>query len=279
MITSKTRLLGVIGHPIEHSLSPRMHNAGFSVSGLDYAYVALDVSPGRLPEAVAGLASLGFKGFNVTMPHKETIIPLLDEVDETVRISGAANTVDIRGGVLKGTNTDGAGFIQACSEAGVSLDGKKVLLLGAGGAGAAVAGAMLGEGVRELVIANRTVSRAGDLKTKLEKISTGAEIHARALENLEEAIEWADVIVNATYLGMKEEDQLPAPVEGLGPGKTVCDVVYRKGNDTKLLRRARDAGARVVTGGRMLLHQGVEAQRIWTGKEPNVKAMSDAISG
>lgn len=279
MITSKTRLLGVIGHPIEHSLSPKMQNAGFAASGLDYAYVALDVSPDRLPEAVAGLASLGFKGFNVTMPHKEKIIPLLDEVDETARISGAVNTVDIRDGVLKGTNTDGAGFTQACYEAGVSLDGKKTLLLGSGGAGAAVAGAMLGEGVRELVIANRTASRAGDLKTKLEKTATGAKIQARALENLEETVEWADVIVNATYLGMKEEDQLPLPVEGLGPGKTVCDIVYRRGKDTKLSRRARDAGAGVVTGGRMLLHQGVEAQRIWTGEEPNVRAMSDAISG
>lgn len=279
MITSKTRLLGVIGHPIEHSLSPQMHNAGLAANGLDYAYVALDVEPKSLPQAVDGLVALGFEGVNVTMPHKEKIIPLLDEVDETVSISGAVNTVEIKNGVLRGMNTDGTGFLEACSEASVNLDGTKVLLLGAGGAGAAVAGAMVGEGARELVIANRTTSRAEKLNEKLEKIASGTDIYTRDLESLEDAVEWADVIVNTTYLGMKEEDPLPIPVDGLGPGKVVCDVVYRRGTDTELVRRARDTGARVVTGGRMLLYQGVQAQRIWTGKEPNVGVMSDAISG
>lgn len=256
-----------------------MHNAGLAANGLDYAYVALNVAPESLPQAVDGLVALGFEGVNVTMPHKEKIIPLLDEVDESARISGAVNTVEIKNGVLRGMNTDGTGFLDACSEAGVDLDGTKVLLLGAGGAGAAVAGAMLGEGVRELVIANRTTPRAEKLKEKLEKIASGADIHARTLESLEDAVEWAEVIVNTTYLGMKEEDPLPMPVDGLGPGKVVCDVVYRRGTDTELVRRARDTGARVVTGGRMLLYQGVQAQRIWTGKEPNVGVMSDAISG
>ena len=279
MISSKTRLLAVIGHPIEHSLSPRMHNASFESCGLDYAYVALDVHPDRLPEAVAGLASLGFEGFNVTMPHKEKIIPLLDDVDETAKISGAVNTVAVEDGYLRGMNTDGAGFIEACLEAGVDFAGLRVLLLGAGGAGAAVAGAMLVEGVGELVIANRTLSRAEDLKVRLEKIGADVGIRTRTLESLEDAVGRADIIVNTTYLGMKEEDSLPVPVEGLGPEKTVCDIVYRRGSDTELSRRARDAGARVVTGGRMLLYQGVQAQRIWTGEEPNVGAMSDAISG
>lgn len=279
MITSKTRLLGVIGYPIEHSLSPRMHNASFKACGLDYAYVALDVHPDRLAEAAAGMASLGFEGFNVTMPHKEKIIPLLDDVDEIAKISGAVNTVTVEDGYLKGTNTDGAGFTEACSEAGVDFAGQRILLLGAGGAGAAVAGAMLGEGVGELVIANRTLSRAEDLKVRLEKIGAGVGLQTRALENLEDAVIRADIIVNTTYLGMKEDDPLPLPVEGLGPEKAVCDVVYRRVGDTELSRRARDAGARVVTGGRMLLYQGVQAQRIWTGEEPDVGAMSDAISG
>jgi shikimate dehydrogenase len=279
MITGKTRLLGVIGHPIEHSLSPKMHNAGFTASGLDYAYVALDVPPEKLPEAVSGLAALGFAGFNVTMPHKERIIPLLDVVDEVATIAGAVNTVEVRDGTLLGTNTDGSGFIEACAEAGVSFGGKRVLLLGAGGAGAALAVTMLGEGARGLIIANRTVSRAQGLKEKLEKTGTGAEISVRPLEELEEPVMWADVIVNTTYLGMKEEDHIPVPVEQLDSGKAVCDIVYRRGNDTDLLSRARSIGARVVSGGRMLLYQGVQAQRIWTGKEPNVEAMSDAISG
>lgn len=256
-----------------------MHNAGFTVSGLDYAYVALGVPPEKLPEAVSGLAALGFAGFNVTMPHKERIIPLLDVVDEVATIAGAVNTVEVRDGTLLGTNTDGSGFIEACAEAGVGLAGKRVLLLGAGGAGAAVAVAVLGEGARGLIIANRTVSRAQGLKEKLEKTGTGAEISVRSLEELEEPVMWADVIVNTTYLGMKEEDHTPVPVEQLDSGKAVCDIVYRRGNDTDLLSRARCIGARVVSGGRMLLYQGVQAQRIWTGEEPNVEAMSDAISG
>lgn len=279
MITSKTRLLAVIGHPIGHSLSPRMHNASFEACGLDYAYVALEVHPDRLREAVAGLASLGFEGFNVTMPHKEKIIPLLDDMDETAKISGAVNTVKLENGFLKGTNTDGAGFIEACSEAGVDFADQRILLLGAGGAGAAVAGAMLGEGAAELVIANRTLPRAEDLKARLEKIGAGVGIQTRDLKNLEDGVSQADIIVNTTYLGMKEDDPLPVPVIGLEPEKTVCDIVYRKGSDTELSRRARDAGARVVTGGRMLLYQGVESQRMWTGEEPDVGAMSDAISG
>lgn len=271
--------MGVIGHPIEHSLSPKMHNASFKANGLDYAYVALDVAPEKLSEAVNGLAALGFAGFNVTMPHKEKIIPLLDEVDEIANIAGAVNTVEIQDGSLRGTNTDGVGFTEACAEAGLGFENKKVLLLGAGGASAAVAVAMLGEGVRELTIANRTVSRAKNLKGKLEKTGTVAEISARPLEDLEGPAGWADVIVNTTYLGMKEEDQTPIPVEQLDSGKDVCDIVYRGRGDTELVSRARSAGARVVTGGRMLLYQGVQAQRIWTGKEPNVEAMSDAISG
>ena len=279
MITGKTRLLGVIGHPIEHSLSPKMHNASFTVGGLDYAYVALDVSPEKLSEAVAGLAALGFAGFNVTMPYKEKIIPLLEEVDEVVRISGAVNTVVIQDGSLRGMNTDGIGFIEACTEADVDFKDKKVLLLGAGGAGAALAVTMLGEGARELVIANRAASRAQNLKTRLERAGTSAEIFVRPLEDLEGSVRWADVIVNTTYLGMKKEDQTPVPVEQLDSGKAVCDIVYRRDEDTELLDRARSAGARVVTGGRMLLYQGVQAQRIWTGKEPNVEAMSGAISG
>ena len=256
-----------------------MHNASFAANGLDYAYVALDVAPERLSEAVEGLAALGFEGFNVTMPHKEKIIPLLDELDDTARVSGAVNTVAILEGILRGMNTDGSGFVEACAEAGVGFAGKRVLLLGAGGAGAAVAVAVLGEGARELVIANRTGSRAQELKTKLEKMGSGAEIFTRSLEGLEDVVERADIIVNTTYLGMKEDDQLPAPVEGLDSQKTVCDIVYRTEGDTELLRRACDAGARVVSGGRMLLYQGVQAQRIWTGKEPNVGVMSNAISG
>ncbi|MGB3681930.1 MAG: shikimate dehydrogenase [Rubrobacteraceae bacterium] len=283
MITAKTRLLGVIGHPIAHSQSPKMHNASFAANGLDYAYLALDVAPEDLRKAVAGLVALGFEGFNVTMPHKEKIIPLLDTLDETAEISGAVNTVEIRDGTLRGVNTDGSGFMEACAEAGVDFEDKRVLLLGAGGAGAAVAAAVLENGARELIIANRTVSRARSLKAKLEssleKPAVGGSISVRPLEDLTGLVAASEAIVNTTYLGMKQGDPSPVPLAELHPDKAVCDVVYRREGETELLNRARGVGARVVSGGRMLLYQGVQAQRIWTGEEPNVEAMSDAIGG
>src|SRR5436305_6624165 len=145
MVSGTTRLLGVIGHPIEHSLSPRMHNAAFAAAkgmdpnGVDYVYVAMNVWPDHLAAAVGGLAVLGFVGFNVTMPHKETILPLMDELDETARLAGAVNTVVAEEGRLRGLNTDGSGFVEACQEAEVSFSGRRVLILGAGAAAAASA--------------------------------------------------------------------------------------------------------------------------------------------
>lgn len=278
-VTAGTRLLGVIGHPINHSLSPKMHNAAFAGAGGDapYAYVAMDVRPEHLAGAVRGLVSLGFAGFNVTMPHKETILPLLNEVEEAARLSGAVNTVAIEDGRLRGLNTDGPGFLRACEEAGVGLAGEKVLVLGAGGAAAAVAVAALGAGAEALMLANRTPARAAALAGRLRELSSGRDVRVYPLAQARSAAEEAGVIVNTTYLGMKDVDPLPVPVEVLGPERSVCDVVYRPDGDTELVRRARGRGVRVATGARMLLYQGVEAQRVWTGREPDVGAMSDAL--
>ena len=277
-------MLGVIGHPIGHSLSPRIHNAAFAADGsypdgAEYAYVAMDVRPERLPTAVAGLAALGFVGFNVTMPHKEAILPLVDELEETARLAGAVNTVVVgEGGMLRGLNTDGSGFVEACKEAGVSFDGRRVLVLGAGGAAAAIAVAILREGASRLYVANRTTQKAGELRAKLSEVALGAEVLTCSFDEVADVAEEVEVLINATYLGMKEGDALPLPVESLTARKVVCDAVYLSGRDTELIRRAREAGARVVPGGRMLLYQGVQAQRVWTSREPNVEAMSDALA-
>lgn len=284
MLSGRTKLLGVIGHPIGHSLSPRMHNAAFAAGGADadgaeYVYVAMDVRPERLPAAVAGLAALGFVGFNVTMPHKEAILSLVDELDETARLAGAVNTVVAgEGGLLRGLNTDGSGFVEACKEAGVSFGGRRVLVLGAGGAAAAIAVAVLREGASRLYVANRTAHKAGELRVKLSRVAFGAEVLTCSFDEVAEVAEEAEVLVNATYLGMKERDALPLPVKSLTARKVVCDAVYLAGRETKLIRQAREAGARVVPGGRMLLYQGVQAQRVWTGREPNVEVMSDALA-
>src|SRR5215210_2349269 len=285
MLSGRTRLLGVIGHPIGHSLSPRMHNAAFAadginpVGGADYVYVAMNVRPERLRAAVAGLAALGFVGFNVTMPHKEAVLSLVDELEDTARIAGAVNTVVVgEGGLLRGLNTDGSGFVEACEEAGISFAGRRVLILGAGGAAAAIAVAVLTEGASRLYVANRTLRKAEELCAELKEVAGGAEVLVYPFDRVEDGAAEAEVLINATYLGMKEGDPLPLPAASLNVQKLVCDAVYLSGGETALIRRAREAGARVVPGGRMLLYQGVQAQRVWTGREPNVEVMNDALA-
>jgi shikimate dehydrogenase len=273
MISGKTRLLALIGHPVGHSLSPAMHNAAFVADGLDFVYVCLDVDPDELPAAVRGLEALKVRGFNVTMPHKRAMIPLVDELDEEARISGAVNTVVIEDSGLRGFNTDGGGMVMACREAGIELSGKSVLLLGAGGTAAAIAVAFGKAGIGELHIANRSVERAAYLRDKLR----GTGMNGLVVHHLD-ALPDAEIVINTTPLGMKEEDPMPLPRDYVREGRAFCDAVYRPGTQTPLVRLARERGVPVVAGGRMLLYQGVLAQKLWTGREPNVKAMDLAIS-
>jgi shikimate dehydrogenase len=277
MISGKTQLLALIGQPVSHSLSPAMHNAAFIEDGLDFVYVCLDVDPERLSDAVKGAKALKMRGFNVTMPHKRAMVPLVDELDEGARISGAVNTVVIEDSVLRGYNTDGGGMVMACHEAGIEPSGRSVALLGAGGTAAAIAVAFGEAGVGELHIANRNVEHAAHLRDKLRR--TGMkEIAVHSLDAVEEVVPHAEVVVNTTPLGMKEGDPLPVPSGYVREGRAFCDVVYRPGTETPLVRLARERGVPVVAGGRMLLYQGVLAQKLWTGREPNVKAMDRAIS-
>ena len=273
MISGKTRVLALIGHPVGHSLSPAMHNAAFVADGLDFVYVCLDVDPERLPAAVRGLEALKLRGFNVTMPHKRAMIPLVDELDEEARISGALNTVVIENSGLRGFNTDGGGMVMACQEAGIELSGRRVLLLGAGGTAAAIAVAFGKAGVGELHIANRSVEHAAHLRDKLH----GTNIEGLAVHHLD-ALPDAEIVINTTPLGMKEQDPMPVPADYVREGRAFCDAVYRSGTQTPLVRLCRERGVPVVAGDRMLLYQGVLAQKLWTGREPNVKAMDLAIS-
>jgi shikimate dehydrogenase len=211
------------------------------------------------------------------MPHKRAMIPLLDELDEGARISGAVNTVVIEGSTLRGYNTDGGGMVMACREAGIKLSGRRVLLLGAGGAAAAISVAFGGAGIGKLHIANRSVEHAVELRNKLRQAGM-EKVEVYPLDALDEAVLETEIIVNATSLGMEEGDPLPIPAWYVEDGKAVCDAVYRPDAETSLIRLARERGARVATGERMLLYQGVLAQKLWTGREPNVKAMDEAIS-
>jgi shikimate dehydrogenase len=273
MISGKTRLLALIGHPVGHSLSPAMHNAAFVADGLDFVYVCLDVDPDDLPAAVRGLKTLKLRGFNVTMPHKRAMISLLDELDASARVSGAVNTVVIEDSGLHGFNTDGGGMVMACQEAGIELSGRSVLLLGAGGTAAAIAVAFGDAGVGELHIANRSVERAAYLRDKLHR--TGMK--GLAVHHLD-ALPDAEIVINTTPLGMKEGDPMPVPSGYVRRNRVFCDAVYRPGTQTTLVRLARERGVPIVAGDRMLLYQGVLAQKLWTGREPNVKAMDLAIS-
>jgi shikimate dehydrogenase len=272
-ISGRTRLLALIGHPVGHSLSPAMHNASFVADDLDYVYVCLDIEPDELPAAVRGLKALRLRGFNVTMPHKRAMVPLVDELDEEARVSGAVNTVVIEASGLRGFNTDGGGMVMACQEAGIELAGKSVLLLGAGGTAAAIAVAFGTAGIGELHIANRNVERAARLRDKLH----GTGIKGLAIRPLN-ALPDAEIVINTTPLGMKAGDPMPVPPDYVRQGRAFCDAVYRPGTNTPLVRLARERNVPIVAGDRMLLYQGVLAQKLWTGREPNVGAMDQAIS-
>jgi shikimate dehydrogenase len=277
MISGKTKLLALIGDPVGHSLSPAMHNASFLADGLDFVYVALNVASGDLPAAVRGAAALGLRGFNVTMPHKRAMVPLVDELDEGARISGAVNTVVIEGQRLLGFNTDGPGMVEACREAGIGLEGEGVVLLGAGGAAASIAAAFCDEGIGKLHIVNRNPEHAATLADKLREAGKRVEIEVHPTGALDGTVR-APIVVNTTPLGMREGDPLPLPPEYLDGDTALVDAVYRPGAETALVRHARERGATVVTGQRMLLYQGVLAQRLWTGRQPNVEAMDRALS-
>lgn len=278
MIDGGTRLVGLIGWPVEHSLSPAMHNAAFAELGLNWCYVPLPVAPGRLREALRGLVALGFAGANVTAPHKEAVMAHLDEVAPGARAIGAVNTIVVREGRTFGHNTDWRGFLAALREGGFSPQGKRAVVLGAGGAARAVVYALAHTG-SEVAVLNRTPQRAEALVGDLSPLFPSIPFIALSLnENtLREQAAVAHLLVNATPLGTwPEVDRSPWP-EGLAfPGHlTVFDLVYNP-PQTRLLQQAAAGGARTIGGLGMLVHQGAAAFRLWTGLEPPVETMYEA---
>ena len=262
--TSCTRFAGVIGWPVEHSLSPSMHNAAFREMGLDWAYLAFPIHPDHLVPAVTGLFRAGCGGLSVTIPHKQAVLECCDEVTPAVQAIGAANTlVPLEDGRLRGDNTDAEGFLRALDEAApVELDGAIVAMIGAGGAARAIAFALAGRGAR-VRVANRTADRAAAL----------GEPVGMTRDEVEQAEADAVLVVNATSLGMGSDEVPPElPLDALGPGTVAYDIVYRQ-EPTPWLRAAAARGARTVDGLGMLLHQGAAAFAQWTGTEPPLDAM------
>lgn len=274
MIDGHTELVGLIGWPVTHSLSPAMHNAAFAARGMNWVYVPLSVPPGKVEAAVRGLLALGFRGANVTVPHKQAVMPFMDELGESAQALGAVNTILVREGRLVGENTDWRGFLDALRAGGFNPGRKRALVLGAGGGARAVIYALVREGA-QVSIYNRTPTKAAGLAQDLQKGMPHAKIFL--LNAFPSCLDEFDLLVNATPVGMwPESDSSPWPEDVPLPSHlTVFDLVYRP-LWTKLLKKARKDGARSIGGMEMLVRQGALAFEMWTGEAPPLEAMRAA---
>ena len=278
LLSGHTQIVGVIGWPIEHSVSPQMHNAAFRALDLDWCYVPFPVQPERVPEALAGVRALGLRGINATVPHKQALLPLVDERTPEAQAIGAVNTVIVQGGRLLGHNTDAKGFLRALAEAGFEPRGCSALVLGAGGAARAVIYALASVGA-QVTILNRTPQRAADLAATFVQVNPQARLVAGRLDadRLTRAAAGAELVVQTTPLGMwPRVEASPWPEEvPFPPQAFLYDLIYNP-RETQLMRRARQAGAQAENGLGMLVHQGAEAFELWTGVAAPVEVMRAA---
>ncbi|WP_141266215.1 shikimate dehydrogenase [Thermodesulfovibrio sp. Kuro-1] len=269
MITGKTKIIGIFGDPIEHTLSPLIHNEAFSYLGLDYCYVAFNVKKDKLKEATEAIRALNIRGVNITVPHKETVIQYIDEVSDEAKNIGAVNTILNNEGILKGFNTDVNGFILSLKDEGISIKNKNFLILGAGGAAKAIVYGILKEGGK-VYIYNRTPPKALAIKEKFKKFG-----FIEIVEMDKSVTEKIDVIVNATSLGLKKDDPMPLNPELIKPEHVYCDIVYP---ETPLMREAEQIGCKVVGGIGMLLWQAAFAFKIWTEVEAPIEIMKKTLN-
>ncbi len=275
-IKGSTNIVGLIGHPVEHSFSPPMHNAAFEKLGMDYAYVAFDVDPENLGEAIKGAQALNIKGFNVTIPHKIEVIQYLDELDEVAELIGAVNTIDFKN--LKGYNTDGIGAVRAIEEV-TSIKNKNVIVAGAGGASRAISFYLAKFGASSISILNRKVDKAQNLASDVLASDLIANVESDSISQIDNYLNDADILVDTTPLGMDPHinDEPIAKADNMHEDLVVFDAVYNP-NETVLIKEAIKAGAKPVYGIKMLLYQGAESFKIWTGKDAPIDVMEDALN-
>ena len=281
-ITGHTRLTALLGSPVAHSISPLMHNEAFQLLNLDYTYLCFDVNEETLPAAVDGLKACGIRGFNLTMPNKNQIVKLLDELSPAARLIGAVNTVVNDKGHLVGYNTDGVGYMQAVRDAGYDITGKTITIMGAGGAATAICAQAALDGVEKIHIFARETSRFWERTQKLvENINSTLPCKAVLHENkdtgaLARAISESTLLLNATSVGMAPDtnNTIIQDTSLYHPDLIVSDVIYNP-RETRFLREAREAGCRTFNGMYMLLYQGAEAFRLWTGKEMPIKEIKE----
>jgi shikimate dehydrogenase len=263
MISGKARIAGVIGWPVSHSLSPRLHNYWLNTYGIDGAYIPLPVLPEELQEVFPALVKMGFRGVNLTLPHKELVLPLLDSISEEARMIGAVNTVTVtREGKLAGSNTDAFGFMENI-RLSLPQTRHKAVVLGAGGAAKAVYFALGKLQFRQIVVLNRTADKAAQMAAQFPHVS------ALPWDNRAQALEGADLLVNATSLGMAGKEPLPIDLASLPPQALVTDIVYTP-LLTPLLVEAAKRGNPIVDGLGMLLHQAAPGFEAWFGRRPDV---------
>lgn len=264
-----TRTYAVIGDPIDHSLSPSIHGAAFRDLGMDCSYISYRVPAGELEDGVEALKKIGISGFNVTIPHKIDMVKLLDSLDETCSLTGAANTVSVEDGRLRGYNTDMDGFLDPLDRRGIDPEGMSVLLAGAGGAARAIVAGLAKRKASSVTISNRSRERAGELCRFAERLGLDAKVGGPGAAGY-------DMAVNSTSLGMAGESS-PVSFEG-AKGIIAYDIVYRPVK-TDFIARAKGAGASIVYGYEMLLGQAARSFRIWHGRDAPYDSMKRVLLG
>ena len=266
----------IIGDPVDHSLSPAIHNAAFSSLGLNCSYISFRVQEGQLKNSLDSLRAINIGGFNVTMPHKVRVLEYVDQYDKTVELVGAANTVKNEDGKFCAYNTDVLGFIKPLRQRGIDFSGFEVTILGAGGAARAVAVALAGErGIANINIVNRNTDRSNELANLLKKLGLKASIVSS--DNIQNIASKSNLIINTTPLGMKDEQSL-IKSSSIRKDAIVYDIVYKPIN-TNLLESARTAGAKVVYGYEMLLEQAIASFKIWFQRDPPIEPMKKVLFG
>lgn len=274
--TGHTGLLCLLGSPVEHSISPAMQNTACRLTGQDLCYLAFDVQSERLPAAVAGLRAIGFKGCNVTMPHKNAMAQLVDELSPAARLCGAVNTVVNQNGRLVGHTTDGVGWVHSARAKGCDPTGKAIVQLGAGGAGTAILVQAALDGAKSIAVFNMRDAFWPRVEALVQRLNQETDccvtLHELTdTDTLQKELQKAQILLNTTPVGMKNHPGCLIPsADWLHPGLTVSDVIYEP-RETELLRMARTAGLQAFNGLHMLLYQGAESFRLWTGCEMPVE--------
>lgn len=277
-INGKTEIYGLIGYPVEHTFSPLMHNAAFKSLGINAVYLPFEVKPEELKSAILCMKSLGVRGLNVTIPHKEKVLKYLDEIDKEASLIKAVNTIVNRNGRLKGFNTDGRGFVSSLKEEfGISPKEKKFFIMGTGGVSRAISFSLALSGARRIVLVDNIEEKAVRLASSLaSETSCEAVALKKDKKAMKELILNSDIFINATPCGMKSSDPRVIDPQFLRKGLFVYDIIYNP-QVTKLLRDAKNRSARVSNGIGMLLNQGAISFSLWTGKRGPVRVMKRAL--